>query len=285
LSDIWAFQPHTQNTLHGTNRGIDEDVRWLSPKDQERLGYPTQKPEALLERIINSSSNEGDVILDPFCGCGTTVAAAQKLKRKWIGMDITHLAITLIKWRLEGAYKIKPGKDYQILGEPKDLESARALANEETDKTRKQFEMWAVSLVHGRPSQEGKKGKDKGADGYITYMRPDNTVGRLVVSVKSGKVGSALVRDLVGTISRDSKSVDGGIFITLEKPTKDMAQEAMSAGVISVSSGVVTKTIPKIQIVTIESLLKGEGVILPLIANPYLSATKGKTDNTVTLDF
>lgn len=160
------------------------DIDPLNSQAKERLGYPTQKPEALLERIIAASSNGGDVILDPFCGCGTTVAVAQRLKRQWIGIDITALATTLIEWRLKSAYKLVPGKDYTVHGLPTTVEDARKLANLDTDKTRKQFEMWAVSLVGGRPTAGGKKGADKGVDGEIAFLKTASSSGRIMISVK-----------------------------------------------------------------------------------------------------
>ena len=123
--DIWTYQPYTEGTVFGTSVGIDSDVRWLAPKDRERLGYQTQKPEGLLERIISASSKVGEVVLDPFCGCGTAVAAAQKLNRKWIGIDITHLAVALMKNRLKTAFDLEPVKDYDVVGEPQDKGSAR----------------------------------------------------------------------------------------------------------------------------------------------------------------
>jgi site-specific DNA-methyltransferase (adenine-specific) len=252
-----------------------DDIPPISSQARERLGYPTQKPEALLERIIAASSNEGDVILDPFCGCGTTVAVAQRLKRQWIGIDVTALATTLIEWRLKTAYKLTPGKDYTIHGLPTTPDEARKLANLDTDKTRKQFEMWAISLVSGRPTAGGKKGADKGIDGEIAFLKTASSSGRIMISVKSGKVGSAQIRDLRGTIEREK--ADGGIFITLEKPTKDMSAEAVGAGFYTAQLGTQTQSFPKIQIVTIEQLLNGEQPKMPLLANPYQQAVKGKT--------
>ncbi|MBI2328841.1 MAG: site-specific DNA-methyltransferase, partial [Chloroflexi bacterium] len=129
ISDIWAYQPYTEGTVFGTDKGIDEDVRWLSPRDQERLGYQTQKPEALLERIIRASSNEGDIVLDPFCGCGTTIDAAQKLNRRWLGIDVTWLAIDKVEKRLKDRYGSQITGTYEVKGKPYDVASAQALAN------------------------------------------------------------------------------------------------------------------------------------------------------------
>ncbi len=143
-SDIWAFQPYTQGTVFGTEKGIDEDVRWLQPQDKERLGYPTQKPVDLLERIIQASSDPGDIVLDPFCGCGTTIDAAQKLGRKWIGIDITSIAINLIKTRLLSAYGADIMKTYTVRGEPTTLSEAQTLAEQDEADHRHQFQWWAL---------------------------------------------------------------------------------------------------------------------------------------------
>jgi site-specific DNA-methyltransferase (adenine-specific) len=264
--------------MSGTLIGnIWSDIQPLNSQARERLGYPTQKPEALLERIIMASSNLNDSILDPFCGCGTTVAVAQKLGRKWIGIDITSLATTLIRWRLESAYRIKAGKDFAIIGLPTTKEDAIALAKEDTDKNRKQFEMWAVGLVRGQPTQAGKKGPDRGIDGIFQFLKDQNAIGRLIISVKSGKVSTSMIRDLVGTVSREG--ADGGIFITLNNPSKDMRIEASSSGYFSASLGAKSASFPKIQIITIEDLLEDKLPKLPLTVNPYMQATKG--DSTI----
>ena len=156
--DIWAYQPFTQGILYNSDEGIDQDVKWLDA-DDEKLPYPTQKPVGLLERIIAASSNEGDVVLDPFCGCGTAVHAAQKLNRQWIGIDITHLAISLIEKRLKDAFKT--GLAFEVHGTPKDPDAARDLAT----RDKYQFQWWAVSLVEAQPFQGKKKGADGGIDG------------------------------------------------------------------------------------------------------------------------
>jgi site-specific DNA-methyltransferase (adenine-specific) len=239
------------------------DIDPINSQAQERLGYPTQKPVALLERIINASSNPGDLVLDPFCGCGTTIAAAQKLGRHWIGIDITHLSIALQKYRLKDAFDLEPGKDYAVKGEPRDYASARQLAEDD----RYQFQWWALSLVEARPlggtgdSKEGKKGADKGIDGIITFM-DDNSgkAKRAVVQVKSGKVGSSHIRDLVGTVDREKAPM--GVYITLEEPTSKMLQEAAAAGVYH-SPGW-RRDYPRIQIVTVQGLLDStESVKMP----------------------
>lgn len=250
-----------------------DDISAINSQAQERLGYPTQKPLALLERIINASSNEGDVILDPFCGCGTTIAAAEKLNRKWIGIDVTHLAIALQKYRLKAAFNLDEKKDYQVIGEPEDLDSARQLAQDD----RYQFQWWALSLIKARPlggeagSKTGKKGSDKGIDGVITFI--DDNSGkpkRLLVQVKSGKVKSGDVRDLKGTVEREKAAM--GVFITLESPSKDMKTEAATAGFYR-SEGW-NKDYPSLQIVTIEELLSGAEVKMPPSAMTFKQAER-----------
>lgn len=255
LSDIWAYQPYTEGTVFGTEEGIDADVRWLSTKDQERLGYPTQKPVALLERILQASSNPGDVVLDPFCGCGTTIAAAQKLGRTWLGIDITHLAIALQKFRLKTAFGLVDRQDYDVIGEPADLAGAQQLALDD----RYQFQWWALSLIQAQPlggdgeSKQGKKGADKGIDGVITFI--DDATGkpkRVIVQVKSGHVSSATVRDLRGVVEREKAAI--GVLITLEPPSGPMNVEAAKAGVYqSFHWG----EFPRVQILTVGGLLHG----------------------------
>ena len=243
----------------------------LNSQAKERLGYPTQKPVALLERIIRASSNEGEVVLDPFCGCGTSIAAAEKLDRKWIGIDITHLAITLQKNRLRESF---PEVEFGVVGEPETVEAARYLAEE---IGRFQFEWWALSLVRAKPvkatkgSKRGKKGADKGIDGVITFIdgarrKPQ----RVLVQVKSGKVSSRDIRDLVGTVEREKAVL--GVFITLEKPSKPMRTEAVSAGFYE--SLLWGGSYPKIQILTIEELLAGAKVEMPTAIRAFKKAER-----------
>ncbi len=236
-----------------------DDIPPIHAHAIERLGYPTQKPLALLERIISASSNEGDVVLDPFCGCGTAVAAAQKLGRKWIGIDITHLSIALMKYRLEDMF---PGITFTVHGEPQDLEGARQLAQE----SRYQFQWWALSLVRAQPfggeagSKTGKKGSDKGIDGIIPFMDDaSGTRKRVIVQVKSGHVNSGLIRDLVGTMKREEAPI--GVFITLENPSAEMKTEAIKQGFYH--SPLWNKDYPALQILTISDLLKGAQIKMP----------------------
>ena len=233
----------------------------------ESLGYPTQKPQALLERIIEASSNEGDVVLDPFCGCGTAVAAAEKLKRRWIGVDVTHLAVALMKNRLKTGFNIVPGKDYEVVGEPADVGSARALAEQD----RYQFEFWAMSLLEAFPREQKKRGADRGIDGVIHFIDgPRRSTHKAVVQVKSGKVSSPLIRDLKGTVDREKAAL--GLFITLEDPTRDMRTEAVSAGFYH--SEVWQRDYPKIQIRTIEDLLTGNTFDIPPHPSMYQAAQR-----------
>jgi len=223
----------------------------------ERLGYPTQKPLALLERIIAASSNPGDVVLDPFCGCGTAIAAAQKLGRTWLGIDITHLSVALQKYRLADMF---PGIKFKVVGEPTDLGAAQQLAADD----RYQFQWWALSLIRAKPlggqegSKAGKKGSDKGIDGVITFV--EATTGkpqRVLIQVKSGHVKSGDIRDLAGTLQREAAAI--GVFITLEPPSKDMVTEAATAGFYTSPWG----THPRLQILTVQDLLSGKRVDMP----------------------
>jgi site-specific DNA-methyltransferase (adenine-specific) len=227
------------------------DVSRIANTSSERLGYPTQKPLALLERIVSASSKPGDTVLDPFCGCGTAVHAAQKLERNWIG--ITHLAVSLIERRLKDAF---PGIAFDVLGTPKDIGGARDLANRE----KYQFEWWAVSLVDAVPQGGKKKGMDRGIDGirWVRTSPKDSDFEKVLVSVKGGEnVGAAMVRDLKGTIERENAL--GGMFVTLTEPAREMTREAAAAGFFETSFG----RHPKIQILTIAGLLAGQKPDLP----------------------
>ncbi|MGD1091799.1 MAG: DNA methyltransferase [Bryobacteraceae bacterium] len=231
------------------------DIPPINSQAQERLGYPTQKPIALLERIVNASSNEGDVILDPFCGCGTAIHAAQKLKRAWIGIDITHLAISLIEKRLNDAFPGVKGT-YEVHGTPKDIEGARALAA----RDKYQFQWWAVSLVNAVPFGGKKKGADSGIDGLIYFKPEGKATEKAVVSVKGGdNVNVAMVRDLAHVVDREKAKI--GVFITLAESTGPMRTEAVKAGYYETIYG----KYPKIQIMTIEDLFSGKQPNIPLV--------------------
>ncbi|MDH5764182.1 MAG: DNA methyltransferase [Nitrospinota bacterium] len=224
-----------------------DDIEMISSHSAERLGYPTQKPVSLLERIIQASSNEDDTVLDPFCGCGTTVHAAQKLNRQWVGIDITHLAISLIEKRLNDSF---PGIKYEVHGTPKDIGGAKDLA--ERDKY--QFQWWACSLVNAQPYQGKKKGADGGIDGLIYFLDDKGKHKKIIVSVKGGSnVGVSMIRDLKAVVEREKAEI--GLFVTLADPTQPMNTEALKAGYYTSPA---TKTdFNKIQILTIEGLLNG----------------------------
>jgi site-specific DNA-methyltransferase (adenine-specific) len=233
-----------------------DDIPPINSQAKERLGYATQKPEALLERIIRVSSNEGDLVLDPFCGCGTTIAVAERLKRRWIGIDITHLAITLMKNRLHDTFGPECSR-YVVIGEPADLPSAEALARQ----NRHQFELWALGLVEARPAGDKKKGADGGIDGIIHFT--DDQSGRykkLIVQVKSGQVSVAQVRELKAVVDREKAAI--GVFITLKPPTRAMREEAAQARFYE-PENLPGRRYPKIQIVTISELLAGRKLDYP----------------------
>ena len=248
-------------------QAIWNDIGPISSQAKERLGYPTQKPEALLERIINASSNAGDVVLDPFCGCGTAVAAAQKLGRQWLGIDITHLAVALLKSRLKTAFNLNQGKDYGVVGEPRDVGSARALWEQDPF----QFQFWAVSLLEAQPQGEQRRGADRGIDGIIYFVDgPRRTPQKLVVQVKGGRVSSPQIRDLKGVVEREKAAM--GLFISLEEPTRDMRTEAASGGFYH--SDLWQQDYAKIQIRTIADLLADQGFDLPPRPPMYQAAPR-----------
>ncbi len=237
---------------------------------KERLGYPTQKPEKLLELILKASSNENDIILDPFCGCGTAIAVAYKLNRQWIGIDITHLAINLIKGRLKNMFGLEPLKNYKVIGEPNDFEGAKELASQ----NRYQFQWWALSLINARPYKDKKKGSDTGIDGII-YFRGEIKDKKIkyckgVVSVKSGKVSVKDIRDLCHVTERENAEI--GVFLTLEKPTKPMLKEALSKGIYRPTT--FKGSYSRIQIITIEELFEGKTPKLPPLLLAYKKAER-----------
>jgi len=231
------------------------DIPPISARSAERLGYPTQKPEPLLRRIIEASSREGDTVLDPFCGCGTTIAVAQRLKRRWIGIDVTHLAISLIKHRLHSAFADSIQETYEVVGEPADVHGARVLAEEDPY----QFQYWALGLVGARPVEQ-KKGPDKGIDGRIFFHDSveSQETKQIVLSVKGGKLQVAHVRDLHGVVEREKAAV--GVLITMQDPTQGMRAEAASAGFYESPWG--TKH-PRLQILTVQELLQGKKIDMP----------------------
>ena len=229
-----------------------DDIPPINSQAAERLGYPTQKPEALLERIIEASSNPGDVVLDPFCGCGTTIAAAQKLGRRWIGIDITHLAIGLIRKRLKDTYEDEV--DFRVIGEPESLPDAAALA----ELDRYQFQYWALGRVGAGAGSDRKKGADRGIDGRLYFHdEPGGKSKQIIFSVKSGHVHVRDIRELSDVVRREGAQI--GVLITLEEPTRPMVTEAAGAGFYNSPWG----DHPRIQILTIADILDGRGVDFP----------------------
>ncbi len=255
IPDIWAYQPYTEGTVFGTEDGIDVDVRW--PQPNELLGYQTQKPEGLMRRIIQASSNEGDLVLDAFCGCGTTIAAAEQLKRRWIGIDITYQAIAVILRRLEKRYPDTFSKIFANIyldGIPKDVESAIALANRRDDRVRKEFEKWAVlTYTNNRAVINEKKGADKGIDGiaYFVSSRAKDT-SKAVIQVKSGGVSRSDIATLNSDRQREGAEI--GVLITLEEPSKQMYTEAKSSGIYQ--SELMAAPVGKIRIVTVKAIIE-----------------------------
>jgi site-specific DNA-methyltransferase (adenine-specific) len=281
----------TDDAMWGKHKGTDKIYKphplgkvpedwWvmniLNANDPERLGYPTQKPEELLERIINASSKEGDLILDPFCGCGTSVAVAERLKRNWIGIDITHLSINLIKWRLIHMFGLESKRDYKVIGEPEDLSGAIELASQ----NRYQFQWWALSLIDARPYGDKKKGKDTGIDGFIYFHEGKDKIGKGIVSVKSGSVSVRDIRDLGHVIEREDAAL--GLLITLEAPTRDMVKEAASKGLYK--SPLTRKDHPRIQILTIEQLFNKHRPDTPFILS-HIKKAEAVTPTSRRLDF
>ena len=252
------------------------DILPLHGSNQERLGYPTQKPVALLERIVAASSNSGDVVLDPFCGCGTTVHAAQKLGRQWIGIDVTHLAISLIERRLRDAF----GTDakFETIGVPKDISAARDLAL----RDKHEFEKWAITLIpDAQPFRGGKKGADTGIDGIVYLRTGRSQTDKAIVEVKGGAVSVDQIHKLKSVIEREKALV--GLFVTLNPPTRQMVAEAANAGFVETDNG----RYQRIQILTIEGILDFREVPrLPVIdAGGFRKAPREKTDKQSGFEF
>jgi site-specific DNA-methyltransferase (adenine-specific) len=256
---------------------IWDDISVVNSQADERMGFQTQKPVQLLERIIKASSDEGDIILDPFCGCGTSVIAAEKLHRKWIGIDITYLSINLIKNRINDAY---PNVKFKVEGEPSDLGAARELAS--TEEGRYQFQWWALSLIGARPvgstltkPSVGRKGADEGVDGWLRFADvSEGHVEKIAVQVKSGHVNVNHIRELRDAINRQKAAM--GIFLTLEEPTSEMIKEVKATD--PYKSPIWNTEYPKIQILTIEQLLKGEKPNRPPISNMFKEAPEIKRE-------
>jgi site-specific DNA-methyltransferase (adenine-specific) len=245
------------------------DIFPVNSQAAERLGYPTQKPLALLERIIRASSHEGDVVLDPFCGCGTTVHAAHKLGRRWVGIDITHLAISTIEQRLNTAF---PSIVFEVQGIPKDLASARDLAQ----RDKYQFQWWACSLVNAQPYQGKKKGADSGIDGLIYFRDDDGLAKKIIISVKGGEnMSVSMIRDLKGVLEREKAQIS--FFITLTPPTQPMVKEAVTAGYYA---SPLLGSWPRLQILTVEGLLnQTERAVYPDLSRGGETFKQAKIEN------
>lgn len=264
---------YTRNGFPRLKRYLDEmpgmplqdvwtDIQPLRSWHDERLGYQTQKPQALLERVIEACTDEGDMVLDPFCGCGTALAAAQNLGRHWMGIDVTHLAISLIKGRLEDMFRqtvmkdgeVQQGLNYDVVGVPADVESAKALAQQD----RQEFEHWIVGELDGVPTA---KGPDKGIDGTITFFDTGNTKERkrIIISVRSGhNVGVQDVRELIAVVKRENAQI--GALVTLEEVSEQGKKEAVSEGFYRSPA---EQQYPKIQLLRVEDILEGREIQYP----------------------
>jgi len=261
IGDIWSYQPYTEGTVFGSKAGIDADVSWLKPRAKERLGYPTQKPVGLLKRIILASSNEGDVVFDPFCGGGTTVYAAQETGRSWIGCDIAILAVKLIRETLTESYRLVEGHHYVVDGIPTSVEGAQQLFSKDTST----FQNWFVERVGGFPMQ--RKSADRGIDGRI-YFETRDGLREMMLQVKGGKtVRPTDVRDLRGVLERESNAEMAG-FLSLAPPSKAMLSEAAEAGTYEYAGF----EYPRIQFLTAEDVLVGKREFnMPTRVNTKLS--------------
>ncbi len=260
VQDIWAYQPYTEGTVYGMKDGIDADVKWLGPTDPERLGFPTQKPLGLLARVVLASCPERGIVLDPFCGCGTAISVAQDLGRHWIGIDITHLSIALIKSRLRYAHGRDIVNTYRTIGEPTTVEDAAVLAKDDPF----QFQAWALGLVGARPAGETKKGGDKGIDGKLFFHDEAGAATKVVViSVKAGKLVPAYVRDLRGVIDREKAAI--GVLISFDEPTPGMRAEA--AEMVPYESPWRGSKHARLQLLSVGQLLAGHTIDYPAGSN------------------
>lgn len=277
-------QMHDAGLLHYTATGMPRQKRYLDEMEgtpltsvwtdispinsqaQERLGYPTQKPVALLERIVSASSNPGDVVLDPFCGCGTAIDAAQKLGRQWIGIDITHLAIGLVEKRLREGYG--EAAQWETIGVPKDLASAQKLAVDDPH----QFQAWITLQLGGWPWMGGKKGGDKGVDGYFYYVGEGGQTETGVISVKAGQnINPSMVRDLGDVMTTGGHKL--GLFVTAALPTRGIEEHAASKGLVETEFG----RFPALQIFTLAELFQDRRPKLPPLVSPNRRAPRVET--------
>ena len=251
--DIWAHQPGTQGMLDASGKEIDRDVKWLD-SESENLGYPTQKPLGLLKRIIETSSKRGELVLDPFCGCGTTVIATQYLGRKWAGIDISSYAVDLISKRLHPF-------PCQTQGIPQDHRSARKLAREKPFE----FESWAVTRLPGFAPNTKQRG-DGGVDGRaMIAKKPINWKSRLALAqIKGGGFKLGELRDFIHVTDRDNAAL--GVYVTLDPVTSSAARtEAAKAKTVTIGAD----RYPRCQVWPIAHYFEERRPHLPTMTDPY----------------
>jgi len=258
------------------------DISYINSQSKERMGYPTQKPEELLERIIKASSNPGDVVLDAYCGCGTTVAVADRLDRQWIGIDITYHSIGLILKRLADANGGQLPADIVVDGIPQDIESARALANRNDDRVRKEFEKWAVlTYTNNRAVINQKKGADQGIDGIVYFATGPGETSRMIIQVKSGGANRGTIATIKGDMQREKAEI--ATLITMDEPTKPMILEAKSVGVYE--HALMGRSYDRIRIVTVREMIEqGARIDLPLSYDAVKPGKKGADDLQIRMD-
>jgi DNA modification methylase len=277
IQDIWAYQPYTEGTVYGTDRGIDADVAWLGTTDPERLGYQTQKPIGLLDRIIRSACPEGGSVLDAYCGCGTTIAVAQALGCEWTGIDITYQSISVVLKRLEDRFGKSTVEAVALDGIPRDMESAHALAHKTDDRLRKEFEKWAtLTYTNNRAIINEKKGADAGIDGRAYFMTGKSDNAKIIFQVKSGGVERKDIATLRGDMDADKAAL--GVLITLEEPTKPMLKAAKAAG--RYRHEMMGRDYDRISVVTIREMLEeGKRLEIPMSMEVLKAAQRASSED------
>ena len=280
---FWSINSNGKTYRYYEDEGVIPSDVWtefshLQQKDPERMGYPTQKPESLLARIVAASSSEGETVLDAYCGCGTTISVAEKLKRNWIGIDITFQSISLILRRLEGSYGTEILNSIQLNGVPRDIDSAQALALKADDRVRKEFEKWSIlTYSNNRAVINDKKGADKGIDGIAYFLVSETESARIVFQVKSGNVGRGDIAKLNSDRLREGAEI--AILLTLKPPTQGMREEAAATGLYR--HPLMNRNYPCVQIVSIEQVLQdGARLEMPL-SQDVVNKAKAKAKETV----